>query len=253
MKLTTITVLTLSLTLSGCLIAPSKTYDASKKANAKILADDALNIDLIEPETFTVDSRKTWQNTGQFMENGDRVNITAHGSWSNAPEVNAWSGPEGSALWPPEVPGIPGGALMAKIGHAGKPFHIGTTKTFTAQDYGMLYLAMNDSFNWLFNNKGEVQAEIYREGTSSAAPTVKRLDVVSFTYEDLSGLGSLSAKVEDDHFRTRKMMVTKIGEIVSSKNIAQKAGQETVKGGTYELRSESTNNGILTINFKALY
>lgn len=254
MKITHLALIIISSSLASCVVPPSKAYDHNQKPNIAILDDYAVNIDLLKAEKFTVDSKKTWQNTGQFLENGDKVNITAHGSWSPAPALIAWSGPEGNMAWSVEVPGIPGSALMGKIGHAGKPFAVGTTRSFAVQDYGMLYLAMNDSFSYLFDNQGTVEAEIYRDGVSSSnAVKGSRLDVVSYTYDDASGNGSLSARITGDHFKTRQMMIAKIGEISSSKNVALKAGKESLKGGNYELRDESTRDNILTINFKALW
>ena len=240
-----------SICLVACVPPPSRSYD-SLTANAVLMQSEALNIDRITPSSFTVSARKTWQNTGQFVNNGDVINITAHGSWSPAPQLLLWSGPEGNAAWGVEVPGIPGSALIAKIGHDGKPFGVGTTQTFRSQDYGMLYLAMNDSFSYLYDNSGEVVADIYIDGNGESGP-VKKVEIVSYDYDDASRSGSLSARVGDDHFATRQHMIIKIGEIASSKNIAIQAGKEKNNGGNYELRDEFTRDGILTINFKALW
>lgn len=254
MKITSLLTAALTIQLAGCVVPPSKTYDNNKQPNVDILSDNALNIDLLKAEKTSIDAKKTWQNTQMFLENGDRVAINAHGSWSPAPQLNAWSGPEGNTLWSVEVHGIPGGALMAKVGHDGKAFLIGTTKTFKVNDYGMLYLAMNDSFSYLFDNTGAVEADIYRDGATTNQPARQtQLDIVSYSYEDATGNGSLSAKISGDHFKTRQLMITKIGEIASSKNIAIKAGSEKLKGGNYELRNESTSNGVLTLQFKTLW
>ncbi len=98
MKYLLVPLLALTLPLTACVVPPSKAYDASQQANVAILDDGALNIDIIKPVSFKVDSKKTWQNTGRFMENGDMVNITANGSWSPAAAMNVWSGPEGNIL-----------------------------------------------------------------------------------------------------------------------------------------------------------
>ena len=254
MKYLLVPLLALTLPLTACVVPPSKAYDASQQANVAILDDGALNIDIIKPVSFKVDSKKTWQNTGRFMENGDMVNITANGSWSPAAAMNVWSGPEGNILWSVEVAGIPGGALMAKIGHDGKPFLIGTTRTFRAQDYGMLYLAMNDSFSYLFDNQGEIEAEIYSNNSGTASTEQQgKLEIVSYQYDADTGNGSLSARLVGDHFKVRQRMINKIGEIASTKNDALRAGKEKLQGGNYELLGESSNNGIMTLNFKALW
>ncbi len=246
-----IAIIVSSMILTACAIPPSRTYEKST-ANIKVLEHDTLNIDTIKPIIFTTQANKAWQNTRIFLENGDKVNITASGSWSPAPLLILWSGPEGNTLWSPEVAGIPGSALMAKLGHDGRPFGIGINKTFRAQDYGMLYFAMNDPFNYLFDNTGTVEAEIFIAGNENKISR-KELEIISYTYDDHSGDGSLSAKIGNDHFKTRQRMINKIGEIASSKNIAIEAGRERLKGGNYKLNGESTRDGILTIEFTTLW
>jgi hypothetical protein len=243
--------------LQSCVIPPSRSYD-ERKSNIRVLQEEALNIDRIKPETRKVEAIKPWQNTGVFLENGQVVSIVASGKWSPWPEIGAWSGPEGNITWSVEVPGIPGGALMAKLGHDGKPFKIGSVQTFRAQDYGMLYLAMNDPFEYLFNNQGEVEANIYVDSgaQTSAADSGKasgRFKVVSYSYNDKNREGSLSARAESDQFKLRNWMLNKIGEIASSKNVAIKAGEEPLKGGSYEVLDESMTDGVMTINFRAAW
>ena len=48
-------------------------------------------------------------------------------------------------------------------------------------------------------------------------------------------------------------MLNKIGEIASSKNVAIKAGEEPLKGGSYEVLDESMSDGVMTINFRAAW
>jgi hypothetical protein len=243
--------------LQACVVPPSRGYD-ERPSNIRVLQEEALNIDRIKPETRKVDALKPWQNTGVFLENGQVVSIVASGKWSPWPEVGAWSGPEGNITWNVEVPGIPGGALMAKLGHDGKPFKVGSVQTFRAQDYGMLYLAMNDPFSYLFNNVGEVEADIYIDGNSQQTASGKdksagKIQVVSYSYNDRSHEGSLSARTESGQFNLRSWMLNKIGEIASSKNVAIKAGEEPIKGGNYEVLDESMADGVMTINFRAVW
>lgn len=178
------------------------------------------------------------------------ITINASGSWSPAPA--ATSGPEGNKLWSAEVHGIPGGALMAKLGHNGRPVEIGINQSFRAQNYGMLYFAMNDPFNYLYDNTGTAEAEIYIAGNENKSSR-EELEIISYNYDDNSGNGSLSAKVGSNNFKTRQRMINKIGEIASSKNIAFEAGKEKVKGGNYNVGNESISNGVLTIEFKTLW
>ena len=242
--------------LSGCFTPPSRSYTEQPR-NVQMLKSEALNIDYIKPVKMSVDPKKIWQNSGVFVENGDIVNVTASGSWSSAPGLGAWSGPEGNILWAVEVPGIVGGALMAKLGHAGHPFEIGLTQTFRAQDYGMLYFAMNDPFRFLYDNTGEVESEIYLKGMDSTSNKSKkqrsRLHIVSYSYDEKTQKGYIAAKMGEQAFDTRQRLINKIGEIASSKNIAIKAGKEPLKDGVYELLGESSQNGVLELKFRTLW
>ena len=237
--------------LAACAVPPSRSYTKNPR-NIEVLAPDSLNIDSITPVKQSIAANKAWQNTGVFLGNGDVVSINANGSWSPAPALMAWSGPEGNALWSVEVPGINGGALMAKLGHDGHPFEIGSTRTFKAQDYGMLYLAINDPFRYLFDNTGTAETEIFVKGNENTQAQNK-LNITGYSYDANTGKGILSARVSGDHFATRERMMKKIGEIASSKNIAIKAGKEPLKGGNYELTNESTANDVLTLEFQSLW
>jgi hypothetical protein len=252
-----VTIICLLSCLHACVVPPSRGYD-ERQSNIRVLQEEALNIDRIKPETRKVEAIKPWQNTGVFLENGQVVSIVASGKWSPWPEIGAWSGPEGNITWNVEVPGIPGGALMAKLGYDGKPFKIGAVQTFRAQDYGMLYLAINDPFNYLFNNQGEVEANIYvdggaQSGAAGNANNAGKIKVVSYSYNDKTREGSLSARAESDQFKLRSWMLNKIGEIASSKNVAIKAGEEPLNGGSYEVLDESMTDGVMTINFRAAW
>ncbi len=47
----------------------------------------------------------------------------------------------------------------------------------------MLYFAMNDPFRYLFDNQGEVEAEIYLDTPLSADATAPaRLEIVAYSY-----------------------------------------------------------------------
>jgi hypothetical protein len=48
-------------------------------------------------------------------------------------------------------------------------------------------------------------------------------------------------------------MLSKIGEIASSKNLAIQAGRESLEGGNYEVLDESMKDGVLKIDFQALW
>ena len=255
-KLTLIILLLSFLTACGGTMA-SRDYSKQSK-NITIVKEDTLNIDHLKPHGFEVKANKSWQNTGVFIEAGETITVSATGSWSPAPLLAAWSGPEGNVLWTGEVPGIIGGALMAKLSHNGHPFEIGLTKTFKATDYGMLYLAMNDPFRHQFDNLGKVKASIYLPNIKGRrdGPDQRALKIISYSYNDVTGEGRLSAYTGNNAFHTRKRLIYKIGEIASTKNIAIEAGnnaQKINKGGNYELLGESTENGVIEIKFRTLW
>ena len=181
--------------------------------------------------------------------------MKATGKWSPAPLVFQWSGGEGNSFFGTEMPYITGGALMAKLGHDGIPFEIGTNKTFQTNDYGMLYFAMNDPFEWQYDNEGSLDVNVYTSNSkSSDTATEKRpTEIVAYDYNEKTGNGSLSAKVTSDHFQTRNWMIKKIGEIASSKRVALIAGKESLQGGSYKVLDESSQDNVLTIEFKTLW
>lgn len=166
-----------------------------------------------------------------------------------------WCGGEGISYLGAEVPYITPSALMAKLGTDGIPFEIGTQKTFHASNYGMLYFAMNDPFDWQYDNEGELDVAVYSSNNSAAQKpgNKKAIEVTAYSYNDKTGNGRLSAKVDAGHFKTRNWMIKKIGEISSSKRVALQAGKESLEGGNYKVTDESTNNGILTIKFETLW
>ena len=105
------------ISLTACMQQTVKLDNTS--SNIVELDNAALNIDRIQPETITIDSKKPWQNSGMFIESGNVVHVSASGKWSVWPELLQSSGPEGTTLWARR--GMPGGALIAKLGHDGKP------------------------------------------------------------------------------------------------------------------------------------
>lgn len=236
--------------LQGCNSTPPKPVNN----DIDTLPPEALNIDTITPQTITVSSTETWQSSGVFLDNGAHVTVKASGKWSPAPLLLQWSGAEGSSFFGSEIPYITGGALMARLGHDGTPFEVGVRKTFQANDYGMLYFAMNDAFDWLYDNEGELKVAVY-SGTQSTeySSDKKPTEVIAYDYNDKTGKGSLSARVNGDHFQTRNWMVKKIGEIASSKRVALKAGSEKLKGGSYQVLDENTRGDVLTIKFETLW
>ncbi len=238
--------------LTACGSAPVK----PPQNNAiTILPDNSLGIDSLKPQEITVAGDKSWQSSGLLIDNGEQVFVKASGKWSPAPLILQWSGGEGNSFFGAEIPYITGGALMAKLGHDGIPFEIGISKTFQANDYGMLYFAMNDPFAWQYDNEGELSVAIYTRSNASSSKnsTASPTEVVAYEYNDKTSKGTLSARVNGDHFQTRNWMIKKIGEIASSKQVALLAGKESLQGGSYKVLDENSENGVITINFETLW
>ncbi len=253
-----ITMLVLSGTLvTGCFFKPSRSYDNTAE-NFQILPPDAVNIDRIKPITGIVSAQKPWQNSGVFIQRGDTVVVKAHGKWSPWAAVGVWTGPEGSDLYATEVPYISGSALMARVGHKGKPFKIGIGTSFRSRDYGMLYMAMNDSFKNLFDNDGKVEFEIYIDtriagGTSNGDQHVTPVKVTAYNYDDTTGKGYISVATGGQDFAARQWVMNKIGEIASTKNVAIDARRNRSKGGSYRVTNEKSENGVLSIQFETIW
>ena len=81
------------------------------------------------------------------VRQGDRVTVTATGYIVMSPWGSSTrSTPDGSTQWG-QYNGFPTGCLVAKIGN-GKPFRIGSRKTFTAKTSGTIHfgISMNSSY-----------------------------------------------------------------------------------------------------------
>jgi len=253
--LSLIIIAVLSLSQVACLSYGSREYDKTVQ-NIEILAADSHNIDFLKPLKVNVSSNKTWQKANLFIESGDVVSIKAHGRWSPWPDMNLWSGPEGSYAWAGEVKSIRGSALMARLGHKGQPFEVAIEKSFKAKDYGMLYFAMNDPFDYLHDNQGQVSAEVYIDRLQSQKQSSKAhngFTVISYQYDDQKRQGRISASVGENSFAVRKWLLHKIGEIAASKNVAIKSSKSQVEGGAYRVMDENIDQGVLSIQFETVW
>lgn len=135
---------------------------------ASIIMDVAVDADLnsISPIYYDAYSTPSYfsspVSTGLFLNPGDLFQISASGTWSNAPiSYNLIFGPNGN---PNEniVSGYPGAgypvaALMGKIGN-NSYFFIGSSYSNQVSQSGILYLGFNDTDYG--NNWGTVTAHI---------------------------------------------------------------------------------------------
>lgn len=101
-----------------------------------------------------------WQSTGVQLQRDDLVEIRATGRWLYTPDE--YHGPAGHPVYPAPavypIPGIPGGALIGRVGEDGASFYVGNHARQTVQRDGLLFLRINDDV--LTDNDGLVKVEI---------------------------------------------------------------------------------------------
>jgi hypothetical protein len=95
-------------------------------------------------------AQKKYKNSGIQVEKGDLVVVSAQGRISRSGSSSYWSGPDGTERFGSfsTQPPIRGGALVAKIGSAGKPMLIGSNRRFLATQSGALYFAIGMSADY---------------------------------------------------------------------------------------------------------
>lgn len=144
----------------------------AKNAFAIILPVDA-DINSISPiyyQNVTPPYLTSPLDTGLFFNSGDLLEISASGTWSNAPlSYNLIFAPDGNpneniAAGYPGA-GYPVAALMGKIGN-GNYFFIGNNYSNNVSETGILYLGFNDTDYG--NNWGSVLADV--NGGSNPVP-----------------------------------------------------------------------------------
>ena len=113
---------------------------------------------------------RDWQSTGVRIDQGDRVEIEAHGEWLYTPDE--YHGPAGHPIFPapsfyPIASGA-GGALIGRIGETGLRFVVGESANMQAREHGILYLRINDDI--LSDNDGWVAVRIDVTETEDSPP-----------------------------------------------------------------------------------
>lgn len=119
---------------------------------------------------LTIDSVSYWQATGVDLSRNSIAYIGYNsGAWTVDSNIYGTVGPEGypadvdAQIWNPLeckiLQSAPYGALLGKIGN-GPVFEIGRSKVFWVSDEGELYLSMNDDYQCLADNQGEISVTI---------------------------------------------------------------------------------------------
>ncbi|MBN1977472.1 MAG: hypothetical protein JW918_08725 [Anaerolineae bacterium] len=146
MKKSIILVLLASIAAIGWISVP-------RAEKAGQIRQDALN-------RIRIYAYRDWQGTGVSVYEGDLVSIRAQGTWLYTPDE--YHGPEGHRRYSaPQfypVPGIPGGALIGRIGTDGQPSYVGRGTRWRATENGQIYLRIDDDI--LSDNEGFVEIQI---------------------------------------------------------------------------------------------
>ena len=103
---------------------------------------------------------RSWQSVGVRVRAGDELRIRAEGNWMYTP--GEYHGPGGHARYSAPafypLPGVPGGALIGRIGENGEPFLVGRGGVWRMMESGLLYLRIDDDI--LSDNDGTVAVEV---------------------------------------------------------------------------------------------
>ena len=114
---------------------------------------------------------EAWQSSSVRIELGATYRISANGTWQIGGLCNA-TGPDGLnpytllCLDGPgnPIPDVSHSALIGRVGHEGGPFAVGALRELSATEDGTLYLMVNDTRGWFFDNTGQVNVRVERRG-----------------------------------------------------------------------------------------
>lgn len=212
-----------------------------------------------------------WQESSIIVDVGDELFFETEGRWSIGDGKDWMCSAAGrignSMLEPLMLPETPCGALIGRTGGS-RAFPIGVQGYQKVSTPGVLYLAMNECPNWYHDNKpvGSIAVTVHHKKASLMENAIQKtnntqstttpwgdIPVVSYRFEAQTRNGELSVDINGKGIEVRKWIIENIGEICSSQNIVLEAGKEPTEGGRYQILKESVENGILTIEFQALY
>lgn len=176
----TIVALLLGLAVAGCaqLSEDKSTRDRYNLGHLDIEVRDIVNAPGAEVSLRVLASEERWYGSGVVLHTGNRYRVSASGQWKGGIYCNA-TGPsgEGTACFPPVLTllrGIAINTLVGKIGIEGTPFPIGELYEFDAQADGVLYLRMNDTPGFSFDNSGFVDVKVALLRSTASPPSEVR-------------------------------------------------------------------------------
>jgi hypothetical protein len=159
------TVVTHDFTVVGK-VSPSQLTVTSKFGTLNVAVADLLRAERYEEmksslrKSVSVEGtnliQRSFKTSGVRVQAGDRVTIKADGLITMTPwGAEQQSTPDGGGNWGQYSAGIPGGALVAKIGDKGAIFKVGRSYSFTAKQSGVLQFAVamqaqfaNEGYNY---------------------------------------------------------------------------------------------------------
>ena len=164
----------------GMTLAESRQQQTPDSATATTKSEGSSVSSHGESYTLEVDGSKQWRDTGIDLRGGEKVQITAEGTISDA-KGNQF-GPEGiprsikDVIHEYAVPNGAHGELIGRLGSgaAAGAFEVGASATYTAPVAGRLFLRINESIRDAQGATGifQVKIELLNEGLSTAAATI---------------------------------------------------------------------------------
>jgi hypothetical protein len=116
----------------------------------------------------SVSPRQAWTSTGLTLKKGEVLTLNTTGEVQLSGDSNDIAGSAGSKTGrratSSQMPGVPAGALLGRMGANGQPFPLGNATTLTVPADGVLFLGVND--DGFDDNQGEFRVEITRNGTT---------------------------------------------------------------------------------------
>ena len=248
--------------LTACVIAPPPSNNNYAQTEKNVTINDK------DRRSFKIYANKAWQQPGVYLTKGATVSIRANGKWSPWPEIGIHCEPNGDAstgVLVGEVSWVPPCALMAKLGHQGRPFLVGSETEFTAEQEGHLFFAINDPFNYLFNNTGELSVSVTvdfpkttsKNGAIDSVNTSKSSSTSALPQNTLSSLGTDTQKrialvigntnyelgaltnPENDAQDMAKVLSSLGFEVITGLNLTQQRFDEVIRDFGRRLQADS--------------
>ncbi|MEP6915608.1 MAG: hypothetical protein ABJC89_08170 [Acidobacteriota bacterium] len=111
-----------------------------------------------------VSARQAWTSTAQTFKKGDVLTLSTTGevqlSGDASDVANSTGSKTGRRATSAQMPAVPAGALLGRMGSTGQPFPLGNATTLTVPADGVLFLGIND--DGFDDNQGEYRVAITR-------------------------------------------------------------------------------------------